>query len=230
MIGRLAPWGIALLVAAGSAAFALGARLPLPFDGFATLVAATGAFVGTVTLGLLLPASWLWSDAERLHHAFRARHGLSDTRTRLALDAITAAHGRATALRAASARFADDLRDQTGRAADALDAAARDIFYDPETLASHRATLVRSELIEEAVVAHARMRAKSRGETIEAQIAASRGKVSAALASLEEALASAEGRAANRLLTEVGVASETAETLLRPRSTTMSSSRISEDH
>lgn len=212
-----APWILAMLAAAISVAFVLSVRMPPLAEGLQPAIAAGFAFLATFAVGLALPAHWLWSDTERLHHAFSARHGLSETRARLALDAITAAHDRAAALRRAAGEFATDLAAQTERAADTLDAAARDIFYDPETLATHRAALVRSELVEDAVRAHARLRDKARGDTIEPQVAASREKVSTALASLQEAFGAAEGRAADKLLTQVGVASDTAELLLRPR-------------
>lgn len=230
MSPRVAPWLLACGAAAAATIFALNARLPLPFEGFAALAAAALAFAGTLAAGLAFPARWLWSDEERLHHAFRARHGLSDTRAELALEAITRAHGRAARLRLASADFSDALRDAAERSADALDAAARDIFYDPVTLATHRATLLRSELVEEAVDAHARLRARSRGKAIEPQIEASRDKVATALTSLEEALDAAGSRAADRLLIEVGVSSATAETLLKPRRSRISPTRIREDH
>lgn len=211
------PFVAAVIAAALAVAFVLTVRLPPVTIGLTPFLAAGFAFVATLAIGLALPARWLWSDAERLHHAFSVRHGLSGTRSKLALDAITTAHDRAAALRAAARGFAEELREETDRAADTLDAAARDIFYDPETLSTHRAALVRSELVEDAVRAHARLRGKARGESIAPQVAASRDKVSAALGSLQEAFGAAEGRAANRLLSEVGAASETAETLLRPK-------------
>ena len=130
----LSPWVMAALAVLVSVAFALFARLPLPFEGFAALTAAGLALLLTVSLGLFLPIRWLWTDAERLQHAFRARHDISDARAASTLEAISTAHHRATAMRRASTRFADPLRDKAETAADLLDGAAREIFYDPGLL------------------------------------------------------------------------------------------------
>ena len=100
-----------------------------------------------------------------------------------------------------------------------LDAAAREIFYDPDALSVHRANLIRAELIEDSVTAHAALRKRNQG-VVDDQIAQSREKVAAALTSLEGAFDAAEERAANILLTQVDVASSTAETLLAPRQKT----------
>ncbi|MEL6267933.1 MAG: hypothetical protein AAFR52_20245 [Pseudomonadota bacterium] len=213
------PYILAALSVVAAVAFALSVRLPLPFDGFAAVAAAGLAALLTVTLGLFLPPHWLWTDAERLIHAFRARHQISDARAATALDAITTAHRRAAALRAASSDFTESLRDQALRGADALDAAAREIFYDPDALSVHRANLIRAELIEDSVTAHAALRKRNQG-VVDDQIAQSREKVAAALTSLEGAFDAAEERAANILLTQVDVASSTAETLLAPRQKT----------
>ncbi|MEL6644213.1 MAG: hypothetical protein AAFQ79_09780 [Pseudomonadota bacterium] len=210
------PYILAGLAVIAAVAFALTVRLPLPFEGFAAIAAAALAGLLTFTLGLFLPPHWLWTDAERLVHAFRSRHQISDARAATALDAITTAHRRAAALREASVDFTDALRDQALRGADALDAAAREIFYDPDALSVHRANLIRAELIEDSVTAHAALKKRNRG-VVNDQITQSREKVAAALTSLEGAFDAAEERAANILLTQVDVASSTAETLLAPR-------------
>lgn len=211
------PWLLAGVAAIGATAFALLVPLPLPFDGFAVLVAAALAFLTTVALGLLLPARLLWTDTERLTHAFRTRHNVSEARAGDALDAITTAHRRASALRQASTDFTDALRAKTERAADLLDGVARDIFYDPSTLPTYRANLVRADLIEEAVNEHAALRGRRASDATKTQLDASRGHVAAALDALEDAFDAAEERLANRALTRVTVSSETAETLLAPR-------------
>ncbi|MEL6517690.1 MAG: hypothetical protein AAFQ39_08235 [Pseudomonadota bacterium] len=212
------PYILAGLAVITAVAFALTVRLPLPFDGFAAVAAAGLAGLLTFTFGLFLPPHWLWTDAERLVHAFRARHEISDARAATALDAITTAHRRAAALREASADFTDALREQALKGADALDAAAREIFYDPNALSVHRANLIRAELIEDSVTAHAALKKRNQG-VVDDQIAQSRDKVAAALTSLEGAFDAAEERAANILLTQVDVASSTAETLLARRHT-----------
>jgi hypothetical protein len=223
------PWIVAALAALAGAAFALAVRLPLPFEGFAIAVAAGLAFVLTLALGLALPARLLWTDEERLTHAFRKRHQVSAARASDALQAITTAHRRASALRGASSGFAETLRAQTERAADLLDGVAREIFYDPSTLQVHRANLVRSDLIEDAVRAHAALRGRRASDATEARLTASRGQVAAALAALEDAFDAAEARLAERSLTRVTVSSETAETLLAPRRAPMSNREVRKD-
>ncbi|MEM9756715.1 MAG: hypothetical protein AAF914_12010, partial [Pseudomonadota bacterium] len=163
------------------------------------------------------PLSWLWTEAERLRNAFSRRHGLSDTRSGLALAAITQAHHRADLLRDASVNFVDDLRAKAEGLADRLDAAAREIFYAPDALALHRKTLVRAELIEDAVAGHAALRARGESAANAAQMAESRARVSDALDALEAAFDGAETRAADSLLANVEIASATAEALLAPR-------------
>lgn len=214
MTHRTAPWLAAIPAVALAVAFALLVRLPLPFPGFAAVTAGGGAFVLTLAFGLALPARFLWSDAERLAHAFGQRHAISDAGARVALDTITRAHDRAALLRQASPKFAEPLQARSLAMADRLDAAAREIFYDPEALAVHRKTLVRSELIEDAVTAHATLRGRGETEANSAQMAESRAKLGAALDALETAFDAAEAQVADTLLAQVDVASATAETLL----------------
>ena len=218
MSHRTAPWLVAIPAVVIAAGFALGVRLPLPFDGFAIAVAAGLALILTLAFGLALPARLLWSDAERLAHAFSQRHAVSDASAKVALDAITRAHGRAALLRGASARFAEPLQDRARALADRLDGAAREIFYDPDTLSVHRKTLVRSELIEDAVAAHGALRGRAESDANRAQIAESRAKLTAALDALDDAFDASETRVADKLLAQVDVASATAETLLARRS------------
>lgn len=210
------PWIMAVFAVVIAVAFALLVRLPLPFPGFAAVTAAGLAALGTFALGLFLPPQMLWTDSERLFHAFRSRHRVSDARAADALEAITTAHGRAAQLRAVSEDFAEALKAQTIDVADTLDGIARELFYAPQSLNVHRKTLIRSELIEEAVTAHAALRARRSGRT-EDQLQQSRTKVATALTSLQEAFGADEERFANRILTEVDVSSSTAETLLAPR-------------
>mgnify|MGYP001793421530 CR=1 FL=1 len=226
---KATPWICATIAASLSVAFVLAFRLPLPFEGFSAVTAAILAGMFTTALGLFMPPHWVWTDSERLHHAFRSRHNISDGRAASVLDAITTAHRRASILRVSSDDFAEDLKAQTEQAADALDAAAREIFYDPAALDAHRSILIRADLIEETVLAHARLRHGKRSKGIEAQLDQSRNKVAAALASLETALAEARENAADRILTEVSVSSATAETLLAPRQKNMSSRRVDKE-
>lgn len=211
------PFIIAFLAACAAVTFALTARLPLPFEGFAALSAGVLAFLLTLTTTLFLPKTYIWTDTERLHHAFSERHGLTDARAQNALLAITSAHDRAAILRKCALRFRPDLKKETEMAADILDRAARDVFYDPSALTVHRANLIRAELVEDAVRAHAKLRDRAETGVIDSQIETSRNHVFEALSSMKEAFDLAENRLANQLLTEVDVASATAETLLRPR-------------
>ena len=64
MTARYAPFVLAIFAAVLAAAFALGVRLPLPFEGFALLAAACLAFLGTLSLTAMAPVRWLWNDAE----------------------------------------------------------------------------------------------------------------------------------------------------------------------
>lgn len=214
MTHRRAPWLVAIPAVVIAVAFALLVRLPMPFEGFAIVAAAAGALLLTLTFGLALPARLLWSDAERIAHAFSERHEISDASARVALDAITRAHDRASLLRGSSTRFAEPLKSRSETLADRLDGAAREIFYDPDTLGIHRKTLVRSELIEEAVMAHAQLRARGESDANSAQMTESRAKLGAALDALETAFDASEGQVADRLLAQVDVASATAESLL----------------
>lgn len=208
--------GLALTLAT---AFAFLIRLPLPFDGFAALVAAGLAGGGTLALGLLAPASWIWTDTERLRHAFRVRHNISDLRTNLVFEAITLAHRRAQAMRSAADRFSEPLKTRTLTLADRMDAIAHEIFYDPQALSVHRESLIRSELIEDAVVTHSSLRLRSKADANAEQIGASRVKITAALDALEAAFDKNETRMADKLLQQVDVSSATAELLLRRRVT-----------
>ncbi|MEO1153952.1 MAG: hypothetical protein AAFX59_08790, partial [Pseudomonadota bacterium] len=87
-----------------------------------------------------------------------------------------------------------------------------------ENLARGGIQRICAELIEDSVTAHAALKKRNQG-VVDDQIAQSRDKVAAALTSLEGAFDAAEERAANILLTQVDVASSTAETLLAPRHT-----------
>lgn len=211
------PWLAAMIAVIVAVAFALLVRLPLPFDYAAALAAAALAAILTLAIGLAMPAAWIWTDAERLAHAFSRRHGISDTRAGLALDAINRAHRQADVLRRAAPRFAEPLQARAMAGADRLDGAAREVFYDPEALGVHRKTLVRAELIEEAVALHAKLRARGEQDANSAQMVESRARVTAALDALDEAFDASETRLADRLLAQVDVASATAETLLAPR-------------
>lgn len=209
----LTPWVAAGLAAFLAAAFCWLVRLPLPFDGFAA-VAATGlAFLGTLTLMSLMPRRWVWTDAEQLRHAYQARHGVSDYAADSALGAITAAHLRAETLRRAAQKMRADVADQIGVVADRLDAAAREIFYDPGRHRDLRAVLVRSELIEDAAKAHAALRARQQADTEDQ----SRDRLLVAVDALNAAFDQTDLLAARGLLAEVDVASSVAETVLKPR-------------
>jgi len=70
---RAAPWLVAALAAIAGAVFALGVRLPLPFEGFAVLAAASLAFFGTLAVCLFLPPRWLGTAAKGLDHDRHAR-------------------------------------------------------------------------------------------------------------------------------------------------------------
>ncbi|MEM9247711.1 MAG: hypothetical protein AAGB05_03330 [Pseudomonadota bacterium] len=214
---RWLPYALGAVAAVGATVFALAVRLPMPFEGTASLAAAALAFLATLALGLALPARVLWSDAERLTHAFVTRHQMSEGRAVDALAAMTTAHRRADALRAEATAFAEALRQKTEAAADTLDEVAREIFYDPTSLQVYRANLVRADLIEETVSEHAQLRRRRASDANASQLELSRAQVDKALTAFQDAFAQSEERLANRILTRVTVSSDTAETLLAPR-------------
>lgn len=215
MIRRLAPWMAAIVGCVTALVTVTLLRLPYPFPGFSAVAAAGVAFLGTFSLCYWMPASWIWSDTERLTHAFRVRHNVSDGRAASALQAIAAAHERADALRVTSKDFAPALKDRAVNAATRLDQAAREIFYEPERLTALRAIISRSELIADAVASHAKLRA--RADAKGTQVELSRAQVGAALDALEDAFSSSDLTAAEGLLAQVTASSATAETLLAPR-------------
>ncbi|MDA9207835.1 hypothetical protein N9O61_03010 [Octadecabacter sp.] len=206
-------WIAGLLACVTSLAFTWFVRLPLPFEGFA--VAAAAGLAGLTTLAVVawLPASWVWSESERLKHAFQARHGISYNAAGSTLEAIATSHRRANALRLSAASMRDDIAQKVDAMADRLDTAAREIFYEPDRHRSLRAILIRSELIEDAATAHASLRKRNQTETEKV----SREKLVTALHALDAAFDQSDLHAARGLLHEVEAASDVAETLLTPR-------------
>ena len=204
-------------VIGGAAAFCFAflAPLPVPFPGATLVAAAALAFLGTLALAAWMPTGWLWYDAERLAQAFAARHDLGEEATKAALAAIVEAHDRAAMLRQAAPDFQEDLRANVTRAADRLDAVARDVFYTPKGLSRVRSLLTRSALIEEATLAHADLRKRTSEDDPTA--AASRESLWSATQALEEAFAALDLSAERKLLDQVETASSVAETLLAPR-------------
>lgn len=208
-----AVWGGAGLAAIGAAVFVWTTRLPLPFDGFAMLAAGALAFTGTLALIAWLPRRWVWRDQELLQQAFSERHDLSQDAAAASLEAITTAHARAETLRKATRMMREDIVADIEALADQLDGIAREIFYLPERRRDLRSILLRSELVEEAALAHAALRSRQEKSTEDA----SREKLRMAVASLRAALADANLTAAQTLLQQVEVASDVAEQLLKPR-------------
>ena len=213
MSPRLTLWGSGLLAAMFGVAFAWFLRLPLPFDGFAVLVAAGLACWTTLSLVAWMPTQWVWTEGEQLRHAFQERHNVTDYSASSALEAITTAHARATNLRAAAKTMRDDVAERVLAVADRLDVAAREIFYAPQRQRDLRAVLIRSELIEDAATAHAKLRQRSQTEIEDT----SRKKLIAAVDALDAAFDQTDLLAAQGLLAEVEAASEVAETVLKPR-------------
>lgn len=165
-------------------------------------------------LGLMLPERWLYSDAERLAHAFKHHHGVSDDRALVALRAVEAAHTSATRLRLADNGFRDDLASSAGDAANRLDDVARLIFYKPDQLPKYQALIIRAESVIGAVEDHAKLRSRAQND---AEIAASRELANAGLSSLSEALDASQQREVAQILDRIEVNVATAETLLRPK-------------
>lgn len=204
---------IGFLACLASVAFVFSFRLPLPFDGFSVVAAAGLAALGTLTLVSFMPTRWVWSDLERLRHAFRARHGMSDAAAQSALDTIVTAHARAATLRQLAAAMRNDVAETIRAVADRIDASAREIFYTPYQQRALRDVLIRSELIETATLAHASLRRRAQKETEEA----SRQNLLAAVKALDEAFDQTDLLAARGLLAEVETSSSVAELVLKPR-------------
>ena len=211
------PWIAAGLAALCSLAFVLLVRMPVPFPGFTLLAGAILAALGTLTLAAWMPSRWLWTDQERLTHAFCAHHGISELGAENALAAITQAHARAETLRTNAAGFQDDVRARVEQAAERLDAGAREIFYDPARLRALQPILVRSELIEDAVRSHRALRGRAKGR--EDAIETSRGELLRGLDAIEAAFEESDLMAARGLIRDVESASSVAEMLLTPKRT-----------
>jgi len=202
-----------LFASSTSAVFVWFVRMPLPFEGFSIIAAGVLSCLGTLSVLTLLPAKWVWSEAELLRYAFQSQHGVSVYAAGSALDAIANAHSRATKLRALADTMRKDVAERTCNIADRLDAAALEIFYNPERHRDLRAVLIRSDLIEEAAISHVRLLRHKQAETENT----SRTKFLLALDALEDAFDETELIAAKGLLAEVTVASDVAEALLKPR-------------
>ena len=205
------PLLVAIATALVATVFVIALRMPAPFPGASIAFAAALAFGATLAILMAAPARALWSDTERLSHAFGLRHNMSDNRSALVLHAIATAHSRADAMRDAAKDFAEELGTRTNAMADRIDGIAKKVFYQPDALSGHRAALIRSELIEEALTTHAELR---RGTAEGPQVDESRAKIHAALDALDAAFDEAEAREADKLLTQVDTASATAELLL----------------
>ncbi len=211
------PYVAALIAAVLAVLVVTLLRLPAPFPGASLVFAGLLAVLFTLTLVAWFPVHWIWSDQERLTHAFKVRHGVGVATAESALSAITQSHARATLLRRAADGFQDDVRARTERAADRLDAAAREVFYDPARLSALRPLILRSELIEDAALSHRALRSRSKKAETDASVAASREKLTRGLDAMEAAFEASDLSAKRGLLEKVEVASGVAETLLKPR-------------
>jgi len=212
MTPKTAPFVAALIAALASLVFVLTIRLPLPFAGFTYLAGAALAGLGTLALIAWMPARWLWSEA------FSLQHGLSDQGAVNAISAVVTAHDRATAMRRDAAEFSGQIRARVEGVADRLDAAAREIFYQPDRLRASQRVLVRAELIEDAVSAHRKLRGSAAEDAAIAET--SRAELTRALDALDSAFDEADITTAEGHLAAVETASEVAEMLLAPRRAT----------
>ena len=212
------PWIAAALGLAVGILVPLFIRLPLPFPGFGAVAAALLALLTTFALLFAMPLRWLHSDDALLAHAFQARHGVSAQGATNALEAIQRAHRIASSLRSLSGNFVEALKVKAENAADLLDDAARKIFYEPRVLRQLQPALVRSEMIEELVQDHAKLKAMlDENASGEDTAQTSRARVGAALDALDTAMRSIDQAEADRILQRVEASSATAERLLAPR-------------
>ena len=206
---------IGFVVGLAAVAFAWFVPLPVPFSGASWVIGAVIAFFGTLTALAWVNPARLWRQDEILVRAFMAQHAITELGADRAIDAITEAHARADDLRRAAPVFRKDLAETVIQAADRLDAAAREIFYEPKRLTSLRNILTRSELISEATAAHHTLVARNGRD--EATVNLSRETLMVALHVLEDAFLASDMAVARGHLQEVQVASSVAEQLLRPR-------------
>lgn len=211
----LAPALIALLAVGALSLFLV---LPSFFPYSDAVLLGASAMLLALGVGLMLPEGWFYSDTQRLAHAFKSYHGVSDDRAVVALRAVEAAHSAATRLRQADTGvrggFRDDLAAAADQSADRLDDVARLIFYKPDQLPKYQALVIRAESVIDAVEDHARLRTRAQSE---AEIATSRDLASAGLSSLTEALDASQQREVAQILDRIEVNVSTAEILLRPR-------------
>ncbi len=211
---QLVGWAPALLAALAVAGASWGLTLPpmFPFSDAVILGAAT--FGIAVGLGFMIPESWLYSDAQRLSHAFTQHHGVSGDRADVALKAVAVSHQAAERLRAADNGFRDDLRAGVVAAADRLDDVARLIFYKPDELPKYQALIIRAESVIDAIEDHAKVRDRA---VDDAEVDTSRDLARSGLNSLLEALDASQQREVGAILGRIEANVATAEILLRPR-------------
>lgn len=211
---RVAPFLPALFAVGCVAAASLFVNLPSLFPYSDAVVLGVVALIVALGLGLMLPDAWIYSDAQRLAHAFKAHHGVSGDRAEVALGAVASAHDAATRLRTADNGFRDDLKMAAGQAADRLDDVARLIFYKPDQLPKYQALVIRAESVIDAVEDHARVRARA----VEAsEVATSRDLALSGLTSLQGALDASQQREVASILGRIEANVATAEMLLRPK-------------
>ena len=208
---------LAALAAALAAGLAAAALLPLPWLFPWSDAAIWGGLTAVLGLGLvmMLPDRHLHSPKARLTHAFRQRHGVSEGRAELALDACAELHARADRLRLAGEALRPGAATEAEALAARLDRLARTIFYEPDRLGSVQPVAARSELVVEAAEgAAALVRTSPDGP----ERARAEEDLAAAMHALDHALEAIDRRAASSAADAVAIASETAETLLAPPS------------
>ncbi len=206
------------LPAIGAAVFVGGLSqtqvLPSYFAQSDALIWGAGTLLLALGLGLMLPETWLYSDAARLAHAFKEHHGVSGDRAEVALGAVGNAHSAAERLRAADTGFREDLSGQVALTADRLDEVARIIFYKPDQLPKYQALIIRAESVVDAIEDHGRLKAKAGSGD---EVSASRGLALDGLESLQSALDASKSKEVAAILNRIEANVATAETLLRPR-------------
>lgn len=211
---QLITWAPALVAGVGVAVASLFVTLPALFSYSDAVMLGAIAFGVALGLGLMLPEGWLYSDDERLSHAFKQYHGVSGDRADVALKAVASSHRAANRLRRADNGFREDLKSEVHGVADRLDDVARLIFYKPDELPKYQALIIRAESVIGAVEDHAKVRDRAVGE---AEIQTSRDMAQAGLESLLGALDASQQREVAAILGRIEANVATAEVLLRPR-------------
>lgn len=171
----------------------------------------TGALA--VGLGLMLPDRLYHTRAERLALDLESATGLTGAASERVLSHVAEARRQAAILRASAASMRADVADATHAAAHDLDALADRLMKDPQSSGAAIKLIARARLVVEAVETFTAFKA-DRGAA-DADIEVSRQQVIQSLMQMSGAADAVHSQLARIKLTEIEVATEVADGLLR---------------